>query len=75
MAKENTAAENGSNKTVSAAAPDNALKDRRRVLMGKWIETTVAILLGFVDRFTAQRHSVHQLYQEQQHGFGGNRGI
>ena len=53
MAKENTAAENESNKTVSSAAPDNALKDRRKVLMGKWIETTVAILLGITTLLSA----------------------
>ena len=53
MAKENTAAENESNKTVSAAPPDNALKDRRKVLMGKWTETVVAILLGITTLLSA----------------------
>ena len=53
MAKENSAAESGSNKTESTAPPDNALKDRRRVLMGKWIETVVAILLGITTLLSA----------------------
>ncbi len=51
----------------SGAPPDNELRGRKELLTAKRLETVIAILLGmgFMDRASARRNTVHQFYRKQ----------
>ena len=87
MTKKEIAPDVNGNANQCCAPPDNAVKDRKIILTAKRLETVVAVLLGittllsawaswgFVDRSSARRFTVNQLYTEQQLGVRGDRTI